>query len=137
MMKKIKTILVVLISYFYLASSAIAATAFTTSAGNCSISGMTTLKDIILKFVIGCILSRTALLLIAISVVVFLWGVSKYIRAEGDNRQSGRELMFWGIVGLFVMTSVWGLVYILQSTFNLSGDYDITPRPVNIQNITL
>jgi len=133
-MKKIKTFLIIGLSYFYLAGSAVAATTY---VGNCNISGMSTLKDIIIKFVVGCILSRVALLIIAISVVVFLWGIFKFITADGDSKQGGRELMFWGLIGLFVMTSVWGLVYILQSTFKISGDYNITPREVNIQNITL
>lgn len=106
--------------------------AASTVTGSCTISGMNTLKDIIMKFVVGCILTRTVYFIIGISVIVFLWGIFKFITAEGDNKQGGRELMFWGIIGLFVMVSVWGLVAVLQSTFNLSRNYDVTPRSINL-----
>jgi len=109
----------------------------TTFSGSCSISGMSTLKDIIIKFVIGCVLTRTVFLIIAISVIVFLWGIFRFIKSEGEDRQGGKELMFWGIVGLFVIVSVWGLVAILQSTFQLSGNYNITPNQVNIPSLNL
>lgn len=111
------------------ASNAFAAT---TIQGTCSISGMNNLRDIIIRFVVGCILSRTIYLLIAVSFIVFIWGIFRFMTSEGDNKQGGRELMFWGIIGLFVMISIWGLVAILQNTFHLSGSYDITPRQVNI-----
>ena len=84
----------------------------------CSISGNPTLKNIIMNLVIGCVLTRTAYLIIAAAIVVFLYGIFKFISSEGDDKQGGRELMFWGIVGIFVMTSFWGLAAILQNTFN-------------------
>jgi uncharacterized membrane protein YidH (DUF202 family) len=60
-------------------------------------------------------------LLIALAVVIFLWGVVKYITAGSaeDKRAEARNTMIWGIIGLFVMVAVWGLVNILVSTFGL------------------
>jgi len=127
-MKKILTFISPIAAYFILFNTSFAASTY----GSCSISGMTTLKDIIINFVVGCILARSIYLIIAVAVLVFLFGIFKFIRSEGDDKQGGRELMFWGIVGIFVMISVWGLVAILQNTFHLSGNYDITPRQVNI-----
>lgn len=57
--------------------------------------------------------------LIGLGLVLFLIGVVNYVRA-GDNeekRQAGRDLMIFGIVALFVMVGVWGLVKILYNTF--------------------
>ena len=90
------------------------------SGGGCTVSGNTNLKDIIMNFIIGCILVRSVYLIVAVAVVMFLYGVFKFIKSEGSDRQGGKELMFWGIVGLFVMISLWGLVAILRSTFQLS-----------------
>ena len=75
---------------------------------------------IIVNFIIGCVLTRTAYLIIAAAFVVFLYGIFKFISAEGDDKQRGRELMFWGIIGIFVMISFWGLVAILQNTFKFN-----------------
>lgn len=55
----------------------------------------------------------------SLSVVVFMFGIVKYIW-KGDSedaRKSGRTLMLWGIIGLFVMFGVWGIVEILTNTF--------------------
>jgi len=59
-------------------------------------------------------------LLIAIAVVVFLFGVVKYVTSGGseEKRVEARNTMIWGIVGLFVMVAVWGLVAVLVNTFN-------------------
>jgi len=67
-------------------------------------------------------------LLVALTLFVFLFGLMKYMYKgqESDQaRSEGRKLMLWGIVGLFVMTSVWALVAILS---NLIG-HDKTTIP--------
>ena len=69
------------------------------------------------------LVSSTIPILIGIGIVVFLYGVIKYVLAEGDpsKRSEARGFMIWGIVGLFVMVSVWGLVGLLQSTFGVGS----------------
>lgn len=49
---------------------------------------------------------------VACAVLVFFWGLAKFIKnaADSDSHKEGRQFMIWGIVALFVMTSVWGLV---------------------------
>jgi len=53
-----------------------------------------------------------------------LIGIINYIRAgdEEEKRDKGKNEMIYGIIGLFVMVSIWGLVAILSGTFNLSND---------------
>ena len=53
--------------------------------------------------------------------VYFLIGVFQYIKTSDEKlRKAAGQKMLWGIVGLFVMTSVWGLVNFLSSTTNIS-----------------
>lgn len=59
-------------------------------------------------------------LIIGLAVLMFLWGVFLWFFVE-KNKDSGREFMIWGIIALFVMVSVWGLVRMLQSAV-LQGD---------------
>ncbi|MEI8062002.1 MAG: hypothetical protein WCG97_01770 [bacterium] len=57
--------------------------------------------------------------IIALTILVFLWGVFKLIWA-GDSDAAvteGKVFITWGIVSLFVMVSVWGLVRIFTKTF--------------------
>jgi hypothetical protein len=51
----------------------------------------------------------------ALGLIVFLWGLLKFLTAAGkeDAAADGKRLMIWGVVILFVMTAVWGLVGIV------------------------
>jgi hypothetical protein len=65
------------------------------------------------------LINRLIPLVIGIGVLVFLWGLVGYVTAGGDEekRKNARSLMIYGIIVLFVMVSVWGLVRILVTTF--------------------
>ncbi len=39
-----------------------------------------------------------------------------------EKRQQGKDTIMYGVIGLFIMISVWGLVAILDSTFNLADE---------------
>lgn len=83
-------------------------------------------------FLAICILRRAVWpLLISIAVIVFIVGVIKYV-ANGDDeskRTEGRNFMIYGIIGLFVMVSVWGLVGVLQGTFGIGTSTFIPQLP--------
>ena len=56
------------------------------------------------------------------SVVMFIWGVVQYVinSDEEAKKEKGKQFMIWGIIGLTVMVSVWGLVRIVGTTFNIN-----------------
>ncbi|HEY1036994.1 MAG TPA: hypothetical protein VGE62_00265 [Candidatus Paceibacterota bacterium] len=57
-------------------------------------------------------------LVVALTLLVFMWGVFQLVRSSSeDARKEGIAIITYGIVSLFVMVSVWGLVQILTSTF--------------------
>ena len=70
------------------------------------------------------ILGKLAPMLVAVAVVILLIAILGYIKAGGDEekKKTYKDLMIYGIIGLFVMVSVWGLVAILSGTFNLNND---------------
>jgi hypothetical protein len=76
--------------------------------------------ELIMNTIIGGMLRPIVTLLISGAVVIFLYGVFKFIRSDGKEKETGKEFMVWGLVGIFVMVSVWGLVNILRGTFNLN-----------------
>lgn len=61
--------------------------------------------------------------LISIALIIFLAGVVKYIAYGGNDekRAEGAKFMMYGIIGLAVMVSVWGLVRIVTGTFGWNG----------------
>jgi hypothetical protein len=58
--------------------------------------------------------------LIAIAVVVFIWGVLKYMQAAGEEDVSeAKRFIVYGLIGIFIMSSVWGLVKVIESTLDI------------------
>jgi len=69
------------------------------------------------------ILGLVVPLLFGLALIFFLWGLAKFILSAGDAsaQKEGRDIMIWGIIALFVMVAVWGLVRVLQTTFSLNN----------------
>ncbi len=65
------------------------------------------------------LLDRALFVIIGIAFIVILWGGVQLIWSGGDERriQSARQILLWGVVGMFVMVSVWGLVFLVKNTF--------------------
>lgn len=81
------------------------------------------------------LIDRLIPLSVAAAVLVFFWGLVVFIFNAGneDKRKEGRQVMLWGIVALFVMVSIWGLVRILQQTFQITENQSITTPSINTQ----
>jgi len=76
-------------------------------------------------------------ILSAFAVVYFVWGVVLFIAQTSSDqaREDGKQRMFWGIVALFVLVSVWGLVVLLQTIIGVDGTS--TPTAPQTAYITL
>lgn len=77
--------------------------------------------------IIGLINNVAVPVLFAVAFLVFIFGVFQYFiqgGADEEKRESGKSLMLWGIIGFFVMVSVWGMVNILRGTFNFDDRID-------------
>lgn len=72
-------------------------------------------------------LLNTAIPIVAgLALVVFFYGLAKFIHSLQSGNDTGvsegKEVMKWGIVALFVMISVWGIVFFLTNdVFGLSS----------------
>jgi uncharacterized membrane protein YidH (DUF202 family) len=64
------------------------------------------------------IINPIILLLVGFALIVFLWGVVEYIRGADSSgaRETGREHMIWGIIGLFIMVAAYTILKILTKT---------------------
>lgn len=71
--------------------------------------------------------------LMSFSLLVFLYGLSRYMLGAGDDskREESRTYIIYGIIGLFVMIAMWGLVGVLTSTFIPTGGVGIPVLNVN------
>lgn len=91
---------------------------------------MPTDLDALSKILVTGVISPLIYLIFSASVAIFFWGIAKYMGKMGDDkeREKAKSLMIWGIIGIFVMVSIWGWVNILSNTF----PFDNTrPSPTN------
>lgn len=79
--------------------------------------------------VVGVLNTIVVPLIFAFAFLVFIYGVIRYffLRPTSttsyggrDGYSEGRQYIFWGILGMVVMFSVWGLVNLLLSTLGIS-----------------
>jgi len=59
----------------------------------------------------------------ALALLLFFVAIAKFVLAAGDSgaQEAGRNLMIWGVVAMFVMASVFGLVTFLQVTLGVDN----------------
>jgi D-alanyl-lipoteichoic acid acyltransferase DltB (MBOAT superfamily) len=62
-------------------------------------------------------------LMLALAVLVFFWGLVKYIANASDEaaKESGKTLMIWGMIALFVMVAFWGIIGYVQNSLGITG----------------
>lgn len=85
--------------------------------------GVFDILELVAKFIGGLIP-----IIIGIAVLMFLYGVSKYVTAnDADDKKAANSTMLYGIVVLFVMVSIWGLVGLLGDTFDLPDNVPDVP----------
>lgn len=73
-----------------------------------------------------------------IALLYFFWGVAQYIRSgAGDEKGAaeGRKVMIWGIVGLFIAASIWGIITFIRKELGIP-DIQNVERPIFEDNST-
>ena len=71
------------------------------------------------KFIIRTLIT----IAVAVALLAFFWGLARFIfKVGGDEKavEQGKALMKWGLIALFVIVSVWGIISFFQGEL-LSG----------------
>ena len=93
-----------------------------------SLAAINNLSDVG-SFIINSINNILVPVLFAIAFIVFIWGAfTTFIVGANEEgvKEEGKNLMLWGLIGFFVMVSVWGLVNILTGTVSFSNTSGVT-----------
>ncbi len=89
------------------------------------------------QFIINLINQVAVPVVFALAFVVFIFGVFRaFIVGANDEsaKEKGKNLIIWGIGGMVIMLTVWGLVHIITGSFgtNNSGPGQLPSAGVNI-----
>ncbi|MFA5934627.1 MAG: pilin [Candidatus Paceibacterota bacterium] len=80
-------------------------------------AGLTDLADKVSE-----LFNKALPLLISFAVIYFAWQVIQYTIAGDEGKKENAKMgILWGIVGLFVIVSVWGLVGFLGDTLDIEA----------------
>ena len=88
-------------------------------------SGFTSVADLVNLFT-ETVVKSVATLFLSLALLAFFYGIVEYIwgKRQGDSgkAKAGNEFMTWGLVALFVMFSVYGIIKLFQSILFQNGD---------------
>ena len=73
--------------------------------------------------IIGVLNTIVVPVIFSLAFLVFIWGVISRFFFYGGNetkREEGRQFIFWGVLGMVLLFSVWGIVNILLSTLGIA-----------------
>ena len=67
------------------------------------------------------ILNPLIILVFAIALLVFFFGIFQFIASgtADDKREEGKRKIFWGLFGMFIMFSAYGLIHLILGTFSI------------------
>jgi hypothetical protein len=67
------------------------------------------------------VISKLIVVVAGLAVLYFFWGLVKFIFNAGSEeaQTEGKNIMRWGIIALFVMVSIWGLVRFVGVALNI------------------
>jgi hypothetical protein len=95
------------------------------TSGNCQIGNNGTLFGLLCR--LGQLINSVVPVLIALGVLVFVWGVIQYVVSDDEEaKKKGRDRIIFGIIGLAVIIGLWGLVNLLRNTFLLNNNTNVT-----------
>lgn len=76
------------------------------------------------------------LLLFTAGFLVFIYGLTKFLwqLKDGHGYDEGVNHMLWGIIGMFIMVSVWGIINLIINTI---GEDPRKPDPSRLNSVTV
>ena len=82
-----------------------------------SVGSPNSLQGLIIRFLD--IISLLIPLAVSSAVLFFFWGLAKFILYSGseDKRKEAKHVMIWGVLALFIMVTIGGIIALLDSTF--------------------
>jgi hypothetical protein len=91
--------------------------------------GVNNLGDFV-NAITSSVVTALATLFLAGAVAAFFFGIVQYILGAREGTEAkikaGNKFMLWGLIAIFVMFSVWGIVRYAQRILRIEGINDIT-----------
>lgn len=82
--------------------------------------------DEFLGKVYDAILQPAIFLVFGLAFLMFIWGLVMFIKDKDSDkgRETGRRTILWGIIGMLIMVSVFGIINIIAGTIGADVPVD-------------
>lgn len=84
---------------------------------------------------IGHIVNLLVPLVSTLAIVFFFYGLAKYVLNSGDEEKKaeGKNIMIWGVLAMFVLVTIWGIIGFLART----GGFEQGPviAPIDLPDV--
>jgi hypothetical protein len=72
----------------------------------------------------------------SLAVLFFFWSLAMFILSSGSaEKGKNKTQMLWGVVAIFVIFSIWGLVGFLRSTFGIDDDATMAAPSITMTTV--
>ncbi len=77
------------------------------------------------------IINPIIVLVFAIAFLVFFWGLYQFISKAGESkdREEGKKKILYGLFGMFIMFSDYGLMRLVLNTFGITSPQYLNSAP--------
>jgi len=89
----------------------------------------------LLQRIVTYILDPAIRVIFTAGLFLFLWGLVEFLWAirSGSTEGNGKQHMIWGMVGMLIMVSVYGIIALIVNTFGLQISSTDVSRINNVQ----
>ena len=72
---------------------------------------------------IDSVVARLVPVVLSLGILLFFWGLARYIIQTDtvEGKAAAKSIMIWGVVTIFIMVSLWGIVNFLQLLSGTTG----------------
>lgn len=78
--------------------------------------------DQLLNNITSIVLNPIIALLFAVALLIFFYGIVQFINSETSDskREQGKRKIIYGLVGMFIMFSAYGIIRLILATFGIT-----------------
>jgi phosphotransferase system glucose/maltose/N-acetylglucosamine-specific IIC component len=77
--------------------------------------------DSFIEAVVNAVVNPLVILIFVLGLALFLWGAVEFLWNSSSEvgKDTGKKHMMWGVIGMFIMASVGGIIALIKNTFGL------------------
>jgi len=75
--------------------------------------------------IVGNIVAPIVEFVFVLAILIFIWGILGFFKGAEDAsaRETGKQHILWGVIGIGIMISVYGIIRLVYDTIGISSPF--------------